>query len=84
MKLAQWKRIHGELRKVLLDAIRYEGSTLADGTYRNALNQAGSYQNHHRVYDRADNDCGSCGRGTIRRIVQVQRSTFFCDHCQTR
>ena len=39
--------------EVLEAAIRYEGSTLGDGTYRNALNQAGGYQNHHRVYDRA-------------------------------
>ena len=84
LKLAQWERIHIALREVLLTAIRYEGSTLADGTYRNALNQSGSYQNHHRVYDRAGVPCGSCGRGTIRRIVQAQRSTFFCAHCQAR
>ncbi len=42
---------------VLETAIRYEGSTLGDGTYRNALNQEGGYQNHHRVYDRADEAC---------------------------
>ena len=84
LKLAQWERIHIALRDVLLTAIRYEGSTLADGTYRNALNQSGSYQNHHRVYDRAGVPCGSCGRGTIRRIVQAQRSTFFCAQCQAR
>ena len=84
LKLSQWERIHIALRDVLLTAIRYEGSTLADGTYRNALNQSGSYQNHHRVYDRAGVPCGSCGRGTIRRIVQAQRSTFFCAQCQAR
>src|SRR5262249_2609027 len=67
------------------EAIRYEGSTLGDGTYRNALNQAGSYQNHHRVYDRAGELCPRCGNGSrIERIVQAQRSTFFCPTCQQK
>ena len=64
-------------------AIRYEGSTLGDGTYRNALNQAGGYQNHHRVYDKAGRACPRCGDGSqIVRIVQAQRSTFYCPACQ--
>jgi len=66
---------------VLRQAIRYEGSTLADGTYRNALNQNGTYQNHHRVYARGGQPCGRCG-GTIVRTVQAQRATFYCRGCQ--
>jgi formamidopyrimidine-DNA glycosylase len=69
---------------VLATAIRYEGSTLGDGTYRNALNKDGSYQNEHRVYAREGESCPSCGRSRIRRIVQAQRSTFFCPACQRR
>ena len=65
-------------------AIKYEGSTLSDGTYRNALNKAGGYQNHHRVYDRADDTCPSCGKCQIVRIVQAQRATFFCPRCQRK
>jgi len=67
---------------ILEEAISYEGSTLNDGTYRNGLNQAGSYQNAHRVYDRAGEACPSCRRGEVQRIVQAQRSTFFCPRCQ--
>lgn len=67
---------------VLEEAIRQEGSTLSDGTYRNALNQAGGYQNAHRVYDRAGEVCRTCSKGVIERIVQAQRSTFFCPICQ--
>lgn len=78
-----WERIHGAMIEVLQTAIRYEGSTLADGTYRNALNQDGGYQNQHRVYDRAGRNCAACGN-TIVRIVQAQRSTFFCTKCQRR
>lgn len=80
----QWARIHAAISAVLLEAIRHEGSTLSDGTYRNALNQSGGYQNLHRVYDRASRACGRCGQGVIRRIVQAQRSTFFCPVCQQR
>ena len=67
---------------VLGEAIEKEGSTLGDGTYRNALNQAGRYQNEHQVYQRTDEECRSCGRGRIQRMVQAQRATFFCPACQ--
>ncbi len=80
----QWQRLHQAMIEVLEEAIHYEGSTLGDGTYRNALNQVGSYQNHHRVYDRAKETCGRCQDGIIQRIVQAQRSTFFCNQCQRR
>ncbi len=78
----QWQRIHAAILEVLNLAIRYEGSTLGDGTYRNALNEQGGFQNHHRVYDRAGEVCLGCGKAKIQRIVQAQRSTFFCAHCQ--
>jgi formamidopyrimidine-DNA glycosylase len=81
VKPTDWQRIHAAMRDVLQDAILHEGSTLADGTYRNALNNAGNYQNHHRVYDRADHACVECGAAIVR-IVQAQRSTFFCPACQ--
>jgi formamidopyrimidine-DNA glycosylase len=77
-----WSRLDAAVREVLTDAIRHEGSTLPDGTYRNALNQAGGYQNHHRVYGRAGKTCPGCGGDSIQRVVQAQRSTFFCDVCQ--
>ena len=80
----QWPLLCESIQKILHEAIRHEGSTLSDATYRNALNQAGGYQNYHRVYDRAEQNCLSCGQATIRRIVQAQRSTFFCPICQSR
>lgn len=81
----QWQRIADATQAVLQAAIRYEGSTLGDGTYRNALNQAGGYQSHHRVYDRAGRDCQQCADGSqIVRVVQAQRATFYCPACQRR
>lgn len=80
----QFERLAEATRQVLEEAIRYEGSTLSDGTYRNALNKAGGYQNRHRVYAKAAEPCVRCGQGEIVRIVQAQRSTFFCPRCQTK
>ncbi|HEX2474033.1 MAG TPA: bifunctional DNA-formamidopyrimidine glycosylase/DNA-(apurinic or apyrimidinic site) lyase [Lacipirellulaceae bacterium] len=82
---SQWQAIADATQAILTAAIRYEGSTLRNGTYRNALNQEGGYQNHHRVYDRAGKQCPRCGPDSeILRIVQAQRSTFFCPNCQRK
>ncbi len=78
----QWERLADSMHLVLEEAIRYEGSTLADGTYRTVLNDPGGYQNRHRVYDRAGDRCPSCGTAAIERMVLAQRSTFFCPACQ--
>jgi formamidopyrimidine-DNA glycosylase len=78
------ERIAQATDAVLNDAIAHEGSTLSDGTYRNVLNQDGGYQNAHRVYDREDEVCPTCRAGRVVRIVQAQRSTFFCPVCQPK
>lgn len=84
LKPVQLRRMAEATIQILETAIRYEGSTLSDGTYRNALNKSGGYQNAHRVYDREGQQCLTCERGTIVRIVQGQRSTFFCRVCQRK
>ena len=80
----RWQLIYNYMRDVFELAIKYEGSTLSDGTYRNALNDAGSYQNEHRVYDREGKTCPTCNQSKIIRIVQAQRATFYCKKCQTK
>jgi formamidopyrimidine-DNA glycosylase len=82
LSLNEVKRLAEAARSVLELAIQYEGSTLGDGTYRNALNQSGRYQNEHRVYMRANETCPTCEHGAIQRVVQAQRSTFYCPRCQ--
>jgi formamidopyrimidine-DNA glycosylase len=79
---AQWKRIHAETLAVLHAAVAAQGSTLADGGYKTADGRSGDYQKQILVYGRADEPCRQCRRGRIRRIVQTQRSTFFCPTCQ--
>lgn len=41
-------------------------------------------KNPFRVYDRAGEPCPRCRKDKLRRIVQAQRSTFFCPRCQRR
>ena len=69
------------IRAVLNDAIRAGGSSLRD--HRRTDGELGDFQHNFRVYDRAGEKCVTprC-EGTIRRIVQGTRSTFFCPVCQ--
>ena len=80
----QWHRVFENLQLIMREAIKYEGSSLGDGTFRTVLNDPGSYQNHHRVYDREAEKCGRCKKAKIKRIVQAQRSTYFCPGCQRK
>lgn len=84
LRPAEWPRLHAAIREVLQEAIRYQGSTLRDGTYRVARGRPGSHQMLHRVYQRAGQQCLQCGRAEIVRIVQAGRPTFFCPACQRK
>lgn len=69
------------VRLVLLEAVEAGGSTLRD--FRDAEGGAGYFQHSFAVYDRAGEPCPTPGcTGTIRRIVQSGRSTFYCPACQ--
>lgn len=69
------------VRLVLLEAVEAGGSTLRD--FRDAEGGAGYFQHSFAVYDRAGAPCPTPGcHGTIRRIVQSGRSTFYCPACQ--
>ncbi len=76
----EWTQLHAQMRKVLNEAIRRQGATLRDNTYRPARDEPGAYE--FRVYQRHGQTCARCGRAVIVRIVQGQRSTFFCPACQ--
>jgi formamidopyrimidine-DNA glycosylase len=82
LRKAQWQRVHVEMLRVLRDAIQHQGSTLRDGAYRIARDVPGNYQFNHRVYQRHGQTCLACGKAQIVRIVQAQRSTFYCPACQ--
>ncbi|KQT48522.1 5-hydroxymethyluracil DNA glycosylase [Devosia sp. Leaf420] len=69
------------VREVLIEAIEVGGSTLRD--FRNAEGGSGYFQHRFAVYDREGDPCPTplC-TGTVARIVQSGRSTFYCPVCQ--
>lgn len=69
------------IRDVLTRAIEAGGSTLRD--HRQADGELGYFQHSFNAYGRSGETCRhqTC-EGTIERIVQNGRSTFFCASCQ--
>jgi formamidopyrimidine-DNA glycosylase len=65
------------IKDVLNDAIKAGGSSLRD--HKRTDGELGMFQHQFAVYDREGARCPrrGCG-GTIRRIVQTGRSTFYC------
>ena len=69
------------IRRVLAEAIEKGGSTLRD--YAKADGERGAFQHEFRAYGREGEACLRPGcRGTVARLVQSGRSTFFCRVCQ--
>jgi len=68
------------IKSVLREAVKAGGSSLRD--HKRVDGELGEFQHHFAVYDREGKPCpGKCG-GTIKRIVQSGRSTFYCPKCQ--
>jgi formamidopyrimidine-DNA glycosylase len=69
------------IKAVLDDAIKAGGSSLRD--YKRTDGRLGRFQHRFKVYGREGKHCSKkgCG-GTVRRIVQGGRSTFYCATCQ--
>jgi formamidopyrimidine-DNA glycosylase len=75
------EKLLAALRLTLARAIALGGSTLRD--FRDAHGISGAFQNEAGVYGREGLACARCG-GTVRRILQGQRATYFCAGCQRR
>jgi len=75
--------LHQAIKDVLDEAIKAEGTTISD--YVTGAGVPGGFQKRLRVYGREGETCRKRGcRATIERIVQSNRSTFFCPACQER
>lgn len=76
---ARFDGLVDSIRAVLSDAIERGGTTLRD--FAGSDGRPGYFQLDLDVYDREGEPCRGCG-GTVRRIVQGGRSTWFCPACQ--
>ncbi|HEV2627949.1 MAG TPA: bifunctional DNA-formamidopyrimidine glycosylase/DNA-(apurinic or apyrimidinic site) lyase [Pseudolabrys sp.] len=68
------------VKAVLNDAIKAGGSSLRD--HRRTDGSLGDFQHTFLVYDREGKPCPAGCKGTVKRIVQAGRSTFYCPSCQ--
>jgi formamidopyrimidine-DNA glycosylase len=81
LSLPRCERLLHALREVLSEAVSLGGSTLRN--FRDSHGMAGEFQTNARVYAREGQACPTC-RTAVRRVVQSQRSSFFCAGCQRR
>lgn len=67
------------LQEILRRSIKECGSSIRD--YRDALGNAGAFQNSFAVYGRKNENCRSCG-SALESCRTGGRSTVFCPGCQ--
>jgi len=73
------KRLAPIVDAVIAEAIESGGSSISDFAATDGA--LGYFQHSFRVYGREGEPCPNCDR-PIKRIVQSNRSTFFCSACQ--
>ena len=73
------KQLVATTKFVLQEAIAMNGTSISD--FRRVDDKTGEFQEFLRVYGKDGSPCGTCGT-PIQRIVQQQRSSFFCPTCQ--
>ena len=73
------RRLHTSMVRILTRAIERCGTTFSD--FLDARGVEGEYAQFLTVYSRQGEPCGRC-KAPIQRIVQQQRSTFWCSDCQ--
>ena len=77
----QYVRLALAVRLILQKAIDTGGSSLKD--FVNSEGDPGHFMVQSKVYDRKDLPCKEC-KTPIKKIVQGQRSTYYCPQCQKR
>jgi formamidopyrimidine-DNA glycosylase len=76
----QSEQLLKSIKKVIKKAIKLGGSTISD--YVNASGEFGGYQSNFKVYNKNNQPCSICDNKIIR-IIQNNRSSFYCPNCQS-
>jgi len=74
-------RLYRAIKSILAAAIEHNGTSAADRAYLGPDALPGHYQDFLKVYQREGERCSRCG-GKVRKIIQANRSTYFCPGCQ--
>jgi formamidopyrimidine-DNA glycosylase len=78
VSLGRLKRLVRAIEDVLAEAIEAGGSSLKD--FASPDGELGYFSKNFAVYDREGQPCAR--GGTVKRIVQGGRSSFYCPKCQ--
>ena len=78
--MPQLRRLVPAIREVLEESIRDGGSSLRD--YAAPDGELGYFATRFHVYGRTGEACHRSDCGTVRRVVQGGRSTWYCPRCQ--
>ncbi|MGQ9921604.1 MAG: bifunctional DNA-formamidopyrimidine glycosylase/DNA-(apurinic or apyrimidinic site) lyase [Desulfobacca sp.] len=79
LSLSQWQALLQACRRILAQAIRAGGTTIAN--FSDCEGQAGLFAVQLQVYGRAGKPCPVCST-PIQRLVMAGRSTYWCPRCQ--
>jgi formamidopyrimidine-DNA glycosylase len=79
LSLKEWRRIFCNARRILKKGIEKRGTSISD--WRDLYGCQGENQFELKAYGQVGKRCSVCG-GTICRIKQGGRSTFYCPDCQ--
>jgi len=75
----RYTKLTNKIKEVLRKAIKAGGTTLQD--FAKVDGKPGYFSQELSVYGRENENCHNCN-GKINRIIQNQRSTFYCPKCQ--
>ncbi|MFW9993675.1 MAG: bifunctional DNA-formamidopyrimidine glycosylase/DNA-(apurinic or apyrimidinic site) lyase [Candidatus Odinarchaeota archaeon] len=75
------KELGEAISQTLHKALECNGSTFGNQPYLLPSGEAGDAQKWHAVYGREGKECKKCGKKVVR-LVQKDRSTFYCPTCQ--
>ena len=78
VSLERLKRLVKAIQDVLSEAVEAGGSTLKD--FISPDGELGYFSKSFSMYGREGQPC-ACG-GTVKRVIQGGRSTFYCPRCQ--
>jgi formamidopyrimidine-DNA glycosylase len=79
LTLGEWGKVKKAAGEILRRAVACRGTTVSD--WRDLFGEMGKNQDNLNVYSRHGEACRRCG-GTIERIKQGGRGTWFCPACQ--
>jgi formamidopyrimidine-DNA glycosylase len=81
LSLADHRRLHREIRRILAAAIESNGTTVRD--YRTGIGEPGNFQLELLVYGREGEPCRRCGTRLTGTHAIDARISVFCHRCQS-